>query len=216
MKYLHPIPSLHHLFLSSSSDVVMHCRVFGTAGIYNADGVCAATMSSVYFQAQLVRSFSATTLSGDLQESMIELCDAALASDAMRDMDRRRADLEHCVACGSSLLFDCNSADDCNRDTVHSSSQCSKCGLATERCCFSLCVITCSPSEAPLPMESPMVDSRQQDYTSSDFSATVLSCPVCGAVTSVALLRGFHRMAGCETSSNTALCPYCTVWMLPI
>jgi len=202
-------------------------RVFG-AGI-DPDGVYDATLSSLYFQAQLVKSFSPTTLSGDLQVSMNELCDAALASEAMLDMDRRRAALERCVACGSSLLFDCNNSthlssqsSDCNNST-HLSSQCSRCGLTTERCCFSLRVITWSPEAFPLEL-SPIIDNRQQDRnhrstTSSDSSATVLSCPVCGAVTSVALLRDFHRMryVGCETSNNTvALCPFCTVWMLPI
>ena len=200
----------------------LHSRLFG-AGI-DLDGVCDGTMSSLYFQAQLVKSFSPTTLSGDLQMSMNELCDAALASEAMRDMDRRRAALEHCAVCGSSLLFDCNnSTDDCSRDASHLSSQCSGCGLTTERCCFSLRVITWSPETLPLEL-SPIIDNRQQDYnhrstTSSDASATVLSCPVCGAVTSVALLRDFHRMryVGWETSNNTAaLCPFCTVWMLPI
>lgn len=201
-----------HLFLSSTN-VIMHTRVFG-AGIDHADGVHAATLCSLYFQTQLVRSFSPTTLSGDLRESMIDLCDAALASDAMRDMDRRREALEHCAACGSSLLFDCNSTDDCcSRDAAHASSHCSGCGLTTERCCFSLRVITSTPEEV-FPLESSVVDHRSN--TSSHSSATVLSCPVCGAVTSVALLRNFHRMAGCESSSNTALCPFCTVWMLPI
>ena len=203
-----------HLFLSSA-DMIMHTRVFG-AGIDHADGVCVATLCSLYFQTQLVRSFSPTTLSGDLRESMIDLCDAALASDAMRDMDRRREALEHCAACGSSLLFDCNSTDDCcSRDAAHASSHCSGCGLTTERCCFSLRVITSTPEEV-FPLESSVVDHRSN--TSSHSSATVLSCPVCGAVTSVALLRDFHqyRMAGCESSSNTALCPFCTVWMLPI
>lgn len=192
----------------------LHSRLFG-AGI-DPDGVYDGTMSSLYFQAQLVKSFSPTTLSGDLQVSMNELCDAALASEAMRDMDRRRSALEHCAACGSSLLFDCN-------NSTHSSSHCSGCGLTTERCCFSLRVITWSPEAFPLEL-SPIIDSSQQDYnhrstTSSDSSATVLSCPVCGAVTSVALLRDFHRMryVGWETSNNTvALCPFCTVWMLPI
>jgi len=181
----------------------MHNRVFDAGA--NADG---ATLCSLYFQAQLVRLFSASILS----TAMIELCNLALACDSMKEIHRRRDTLEHCASCGMSLLFSCNTADDATAG--HSSSQCSGCGLATERCCFSLCLITTSPEDLSLQSRASSIDSRQQNRTtyrsnsSSKSSDIVLSCPVCGAVTSVALLRSYHR--------GIALCPFCAVWMLPI
>jgi hypothetical protein len=123
---------------------------------------------------------------------------------------------ELCGICGDKVLFQPHSDDSGTGEgsvlgsrgsVLHGS--CAGCGVRTERCCYSLRLVTAS-SVSPA-----------NSATAGGVEGRLVACPVCEAVTSAALAGS---LAGVGDSGHSAgsvagsalLCPYCGVLMHPM
>jgi DNA-directed RNA polymerase subunit RPC12/RpoP len=123
---------------------------------------------------------------------------------------------ERCEVCGDKVLFQPHSDDSGTAEgsavnsggsVLHGS--CAGCGVRTERCCYSLRLVTTS-SVSPA-----------NSATAGGVDGRLVACPVCEAVTSAALAGSLAKVGESGSSADSAagttlLCPYCGVLMHPL
>jgi DNA-directed RNA polymerase subunit RPC12/RpoP len=184
-----------------------------------------ADPQSIYYMSLVVQAQADNTPDGPLHSALNQLVASVQAQILQRGSGAGSSsaggDLstlygaERCEVCGDKVLFQPHSDDSGTAEgsavnsggsVLHGS--CAGCGVRTERCCYSLRLVTTS-SVSPA-----------NSATAGGVDGRLVACPVCEAVTSAAL-AGSAEVGSSGHSAHSAagsalLCPYCGVLMHPL